>query len=185
VDDATPETVFDAFTDPEAQRERYADAPDWVVESACDLRVGGRWTIQFGLPEAGRPWRPASSRWSTGPGVAGATLTPLDPVADPQHVRRPPPAHPGRRGLDASFSAGAAIGPVLGGLLLEWFWWGSVFLVAVPVMAVLLLLGPVLLPEFRDPDAGRLDLRSAALSVAELVAVLLRERPGQDPTGWP
>ena len=67
---------------------------------------------------------------------------------------------------------------MLGGLLLEWFWWGSVFLVAVPVMAVLL-------PEFRDPDAGRLDLRSAALSVAELVAVLLRERPGQDPTGWP
>jgi uncharacterized protein YndB with AHSA1/START domain len=50
--DADPETVFDAFTDPEAQRELYADAPDWVVESACDLRVGGSWTITFGPPGA-------------------------------------------------------------------------------------------------------------------------------------
>jgi uncharacterized protein YndB with AHSA1/START domain len=48
--DAAPETVFDAFTDPDAQRELYADAPDWVVTSSCDLRVGGRWTIEFGPP---------------------------------------------------------------------------------------------------------------------------------------
>lgn len=48
--DAPPEVVFDAFTDPDAQRELYADAPDWIVESACDLRVGGRWTISFGPP---------------------------------------------------------------------------------------------------------------------------------------
>jgi uncharacterized protein YndB with AHSA1/START domain len=48
--DASQETVFDAFTDPEAQRELYADAPDWVVTSSCDLRVGGRWTIEFGPP---------------------------------------------------------------------------------------------------------------------------------------
>ena len=47
---APPETVFDAFTDPEAQKELYADAPDWIVTSACDLRVGGRWTIEFGPP---------------------------------------------------------------------------------------------------------------------------------------
>jgi MFS transporter, DHA2 family, multidrug resistance protein len=70
----------------------------------------------------------------------------------------------------ASFSAGAAIGPLIGGVLLEYFWWGSVFLLAVPVMVLLLVLGPVLLPEFRDPEAGRLDLTSAAQS---LVAVLL------------
>jgi uncharacterized protein YndB with AHSA1/START domain len=50
--DADPETVFDAFTDPDAQHELYADAPDWVVESECDLRVGGRWTIAFGPPGA-------------------------------------------------------------------------------------------------------------------------------------
>jgi MFS family permease len=57
-----------------------------------------------------------------------------------------------------SFSVGGAIGPLLGGVLLEWFWRGSVFLLAVPVMALLLVLGPLLLPEFRDPRAGRLDL---------------------------
>jgi len=48
--DATAEVVFDAFTDPDAQKELYADAPDWVVESECDLRVGGRWRISFGPP---------------------------------------------------------------------------------------------------------------------------------------
>src|SRR5918996_5360730 len=59
----------------------------------------------------------------------------------------------------ASFSAGAAVGPLLGGVLLEFFWWGSVFLLAVPVMVLLLALGPVLLPEFRDPEAGRVGIR--------------------------
>ncbi len=72
----------------------------------------------------------------------------------------------------ASFSAGGAIGPLLGGLLLEHFWWGSVFLLNVPVMILLLALGPVLLPEFRDPSAGRLDLISAALSLASVLAVI-------------
>ena len=48
--DAAPEVVFDAFTDPEAQQELYADAPDWIVEATCYLRVGGRWTIAFGPP---------------------------------------------------------------------------------------------------------------------------------------
>jgi MFS transporter, DHA2 family, multidrug resistance protein len=71
-----------------------------------------------------------------------------------------------------SFSAGAVIGPPLGGVLLEFFWWGSVFLLAVPVMALLLVLGPILLPEYRDPDAGRLDLASAALSLAAVLGVI-------------
>jgi MFS transporter, DHA2 family, multidrug resistance protein len=66
----------------------------------------------------------------------------------------------------APFSAGGAIGPVLGGVLLERFWWGSVFLLAVPVMALLLILGPRLLPEYRAPDAGRLDIPSALMSLA-------------------
>jgi len=56
--DAAPEVVFDAFTDPDAQKELYADAPDWIVEAECDLRVGGRWSVAFGPP--GRPARETS-----------------------------------------------------------------------------------------------------------------------------
>jgi MFS transporter, DHA2 family, multidrug resistance protein len=71
-----------------------------------------------------------------------------------------------------SFSAGGALGPMLGGLLLEHFWWGSVFLLAVPVMVMLLVLGPRVLPEFRDDKAGKIDLRSAALSIAAVLIVI-------------
>jgi DHA2 family multidrug resistance protein-like MFS transporter len=71
-----------------------------------------------------------------------------------------------------SFSAGAAIGPLVGGLLLEGFHWGSVFLLAVPVMALLLAVGPRLLPEYKDPHPGRLDLVSAALSLVAVLAVI-------------
>src|SRR2546429_4409939 len=85
-----------------------------------------------------------------------------------------------------SFSVGGAIGPLIGGVLLEWFWWGSVFLLAVPVMALLLVLGPLLLPEFRDPEAGRLDLVSAALSVGAVLAVIYGlKQITRDGLGWP
>ena len=72
----------------------------------------------------------------------------------------------------ACFSAGGILGPLVGGLLLEYFWWGSVFLVAVPVMVALLVLGPRLLPEFKDPQAGRQDLPSVALSITAVLAVI-------------
>jgi DHA2 family multidrug resistance protein-like MFS transporter len=71
-----------------------------------------------------------------------------------------------------SFSVGGAVGPLLGGLVLELFWWGAVFLLAVPVMAVLLILGPRLLPEYRDPDAGRPDVASAALSLGAVLTAI-------------
>jgi MFS transporter, DHA2 family, multidrug resistance protein len=71
-----------------------------------------------------------------------------------------------------SFSVGAAVGPLLGGLVLEFFWWGAVFLLALPVMALLLTLGPRLLPEYRDPRPGRLDLTSAAMSLTAVLAVI-------------
>jgi len=52
----------------------------------------------------------------------------------------------------ASFSLGGLLAPLLGGALLERFWWGSVFLVPLPLTMLLLALGPAVLPEFRDPD---------------------------------
>jgi DHA2 family multidrug resistance protein-like MFS transporter len=72
----------------------------------------------------------------------------------------------------AAYSAGGAIGPVLGGVLLEWFWWGSVFLIGVPVMGLLLILGPRTLPEYRDPNARRLDVPSALLSLLAILGVV-------------
>src|SRR6266545_3627897 len=84
-----------------------------------------------------------------------------------------------------SFSAGGAIGPVLGGVLLERFWWGSVFLLAVPVMALLLVLGPRVLPEYRAPGAGRLDLPSAAvLLVAVLTVIFGIKQIAQNGISW-
>jgi MFS transporter, DHA2 family, multidrug resistance protein len=72
----------------------------------------------------------------------------------------------------ASFSTGAAIGPLAGGVLLEHFAWGSVFLAAVPVMALVLTIGPRLLPEYRAPQAGRIDALSVALSIAAVLPVV-------------
>ena len=72
----------------------------------------------------------------------------------------------------ASFSVGGVIGPLVGGVLLQYFHWSSVFLVAVPVMVALLLLGPILLPEYRDPNAGRLDPASVALSLFAVLATI-------------
>ena len=85
----------------------------------------------------------------------------------------------------SAFSAGSAIGPVLGGILLEHFWWGSVFLLALPVMALLLVLGPIVLPEYKAPDAGRLDIASAALSLVAVLAVIFGlKQVAQDGIGW-
>ncbi|MGQ4878667.1 MFS transporter [Billgrantia sp. LNSP4103-1] len=67
------------------------------------------------------------------------------------------------------FALGMALGPVVGGLLLERFWWGSAFLVAVPVVAVLLIAAPLLLPEYRAPRSGPLDFASVLLSLAAVL----------------
>ena len=71
-----------------------------------------------------------------------------------------------------SYSVGAAIGPVLGGVVLQFFHWGAVFLIGVPVMLLLLVLGPALLPETRDREAGRIDAPSVALSLAAALSVI-------------
>ncbi|WP_440104473.1 MFS transporter [Streptosporangium sp. H16] len=72
----------------------------------------------------------------------------------------------------ASFAGGSVLGPIVGGWLLERFWWGSVFLISVPVMVLLLVLGPFLLPEHRAPASGGFDLPGAALSLAAVLPVV-------------
>jgi DHA2 family multidrug resistance protein-like MFS transporter len=103
-------------------------------------------------------------------GIAGATLAPST-LSLIRNMFLDPQQRTVAIGVwVTSYSVGGAIGPLLGGIVLEYFWWGSVFLLGVPVMVLLLVVGPVLLPEFRDPNAGRLDLLSASQS---LMAVLL------------
>ena len=72
----------------------------------------------------------------------------------------------------ASFALGGVLAPVVAGILLRHFWWGSVFLFGVPLIAVLLALGPVLLPELRDRDAARIDTAGAALSLAGVLSAV-------------
>ena len=90
---------------------------------------------------------------------------------------------------------GGAAGPVLAGVLLAHFWWGSVFLMAVPVMVLLLIAGPFVLPEYRSPAPVRLDLASAGLSLAAVLLVVYglkevalgvrRGRPGRSGRSGP
>jgi DHA2 family multidrug resistance protein-like MFS transporter len=105
-------------------------------------------------------------------GIAGATQMPSTLALISNMFKDPK-----QRGVAISawmscFVGGTAIGPVVGGAMLQNFWWGSVFLLGVPVMALLLVLGPMLLPEFRDPSGGRIDLISVALSLAAILPVV-------------
>ncbi|GAA4862000.1 MFS transporter [Actinomycetospora straminea] len=105
-------------------------------------------------------------------GVAGATLMPST-----LGLIRTMFPDPRARGTAISiwmscFMGGMTVGPLVGGVLLETFWWGAAFLIGVPVMVLLLVLGPVLLPESRDTAAGRLDLASVALSLAAVLSVV-------------
>jgi DHA2 family multidrug resistance protein-like MFS transporter len=118
-------------------------------------------------------------------GIAGATVAPstLSLIRNMFHDRQQRTTAISVWGT--SFAVGGAIGPLVGGGMLEFFWWGSVFLVNVPVMALLLVLGPRLLPESRDPKAGRLDLTSAVLSLAAVLAVIYGlKQIAQGGLGW-
>ncbi|MFC4373795.1 MFS transporter [Nocardia halotolerans] len=72
----------------------------------------------------------------------------------------------------AFFAGGSAVGPICGGLLLHHFWWGSVFLINIPVLAVLLVFGPILLPEHRAATLGPIDLPSVALSIGGILPLI-------------
>lgn len=105
-------------------------------------------------------------------GVAGATLMPST-LALISNLFADPRQRALAIGIWATmFALGMALGPVVGGVLLERFWWGAAFLVAVPVVGLLLLLAPVLLPEYRASESGRLDLASVALSLAAMLPVI-------------
>lgn len=72
----------------------------------------------------------------------------------------------------AGFAAGSALGPIVGGFLLEHFWWGSVFLLAVPVLVLLLALAPAFVPESRDPAPGPVDVVSILLVMATMTPLV-------------
>ncbi|WP_143674589.1 MFS transporter, partial [Streptomyces caniscabiei] len=105
-------------------------------------------------------------------GVAGATLMPatLALIRNLFHDPRERSLAIGVWGATAS--AGTAVGPVVGGFLLEHFWWGSVFLINLPVMAVLVLVGIKLLPESRHPSPGPWDSLSVGLSLVGMIGVV-------------
>ncbi|MET8829658.1 MFS transporter [Streptomyces sp. NPDC004610] len=105
-------------------------------------------------------------------GIGGATLMPSTMA-----LLRTMFTDPGQRAKAIALwstvmTAGVALGSVMSGLLVEHFWWGSVFLVNLPAMALLLLVGPLLLPEARDPDPGRFDWPSVPLSMAAVLPVI-------------
>ncbi|MCR6489522.1 MFS transporter [Amycolatopsis sp. OK19-0408] len=126
----------------------------------------------FGLASVGAAFAPSAGVLIAARavlGIAGATLAPstLSLIGtmfkDPQQRAQ-------AIGIWAGcFTVGAIIGPMVGGVLLEHFWWGSVFLLGVPAMVLLLVIGPKLLPEYRDEHAGRLDLPSVFLSLAAIL----------------
>ncbi|MGV9556202.1 MFS transporter [Streptomyces sp. NPDC003522] len=116
-------------------------------------------------------------------GVGGATLMPSTMA-----MLRTMFTDPGQRakaiGLwSGVMTAGIALGSVMSGVLVEHFWWGSVFLVNLPAMALLLVLGPLLLPASGNPRPGRFDLPSVPLSLAAVLPVVygLKEIPSE---GW-
>jgi DHA2 family multidrug resistance protein-like MFS transporter len=106
-------------------------------------------------------------------GIAGATVAPstLSLIRNMFHNEKQRTFAIGM--WITAYSVGGAIGPLVGGLLLQYFHWGSVFLANVPIMLLLLVIGPKYLPEFTNPNADKLDLTSALLSITAVLSIIL------------
>ncbi|SOB83350.1 MFS transporter [Streptomyces sp. 1331.2] len=106
-------------------------------------------------------------------GTAGATVMPSTLALIRTMFHDPKQRQAALGAWGGVLTAGATLGPVAGGLLLDHFWWGSAFLPAVPVMALVLLTAPALLPEYRSTArTGRFDLLGAALSLAAILPLV-------------
>ncbi|MEV7390224.1 MULTISPECIES: MFS transporter [unclassified Streptomyces] len=162
-----------------------------MTMGALGDRIGRRRLLLFGAAAFGGASLLAAYADSAGTliaaravlGIGGATLMPSTMA-----LLRTMFTDPGQRakaiGLwSGVMTGGIALGSVMSGILVEHFWWGSVFLVNLPAMALLLVLGPVLLPESRNPSPGRFDWLSVPLSMAAVLPVVygLKEIPSE---GW-
>ncbi|HEY7143274.1 MAG TPA: MFS transporter [Streptosporangiaceae bacterium] len=165
-----------------------------VTMGAVGNRIGRRALLMTGAAGFGAASALAAFSESAGMligarallGIAGATLMPSALGLIAAMFRQPRQRSTAISLWAACLLAGAALGPVAGGVLLQAFWWGSVFLLGLPVMAVLLIAAPLLLPESRSPGASRLDPVSVALSLAAVLPVVygLKVLAASGP-GWP
>ncbi|MFJ8433002.1 MFS transporter [Kitasatospora sp. NPDC094019] len=106
-------------------------------------------------------------------GVAGATVMPSTLALIRNMFHDPKQRQIALGAWGGILTTGATLGPVAGGLLLDHFWWGSVFLLALPVMALVLLAAPALLPEYRSPRCGGgFDLLGAVLSLGAVLPLV-------------
>ncbi|MGW3038957.1 MFS transporter [Kitasatospora sp. NPDC001159] len=115
-------------------------------------------------------------------GLAGALVMPMSMAVIPGLF----PAAEQRRAtaiLAAALAGGAPLGPLIGGFLLQHFWWGSIFAINIPLTAIGIVACVLLLPESRNPAAPRMDLPGTALAAAGLSALTYGIIEGAD-TGW-
>ncbi|MCX4448994.1 MULTISPECIES: MFS transporter [unclassified Streptomyces] len=105
-------------------------------------------------------------------GIGGATLMPST-IGLVRNMFRNEQQRAKAIGIwSGAMAGGVALGSVLSGVMLEHFWWGSVFLINVPAMLLLLILVPLLVPEFKDPNPGRFDFLSVPLSMGTVLPVV-------------
>ncbi|WP_435137174.1 MFS transporter [Actinacidiphila sp. bgisy144] len=105
-------------------------------------------------------------------GVAGATIMPST-LSLVRNAFTDPRERTTAVGVSSGVGAASfALGPVVGGLLLDHFWWGSVFLINVPLMALVLVAGAIVLPESRNPHPGRLDWAGVPMSIAGMLGII-------------